>query len=164
MARTILGIDIGLSGAIAVVNDDGEVEAIHDMPCLDGAGPAGRRAICAPLLVSVIFKTHATLAFVERVGARPGEGPSGAFAFGHSAGIVAGILASAGIPAFLITPSAWKRTVGIPPGRDGAKDAARAEAIRRWPSKADLFARKRDDGRAEACLIAVAGLQREGRR
>lgn len=51
--------------------------------------------------------------------------------------------------------------VGIPPGKDGAKDAARSEAIRRWPDKASLFARKSDDGRAEAALIAVAGLTNE---
>jgi hypothetical protein len=44
--------------------------------------------------------------------------------------------------------------------RNRAKDAARSEAIRRWPSKAGLFARKMDDGRAEAALIAVAGLAR----
>jgi hypothetical protein len=56
----------------------------------------------------------------------------------------------------------WKRAVGIPPGKDGAKDAARSEAIRRWPQKADLFARVKDDGRAEAALIAVAGISRIG--
>ncbi|MGO9773700.1 MAG: hypothetical protein ACLPSW_29975 [Roseiarcus sp.] len=58
-------------------------------------------------------------------------------------------------------PGAWKRAVGIAPGKDRAKDAARTKAIRRWPAKAPLFARKRDDGRAEAALIAVAGLMRE---
>ena len=42
------------------------------------------------------------------------------------------------------------------------KDAARSEAIRRRPAKADLFARLKDDGRAEAALIAIAGMQREG--
>jgi crossover junction endodeoxyribonuclease RuvC len=61
-----------------------------------------------------------------------------------------------------LTPPSWKRAVGIPPGKDGTKDAARSEAIRRWPHKAELFARVRDDGRAEAALIAVAGLAKEG--
>jgi hypothetical protein len=58
----------------------------------------------------------------------------------------------------------WKRIVGIPPGKEGAKDAARSEAIRRWPDKAAWFARVKDHGRAEAALIGWAGLQREGRR
>jgi hypothetical protein len=51
-------------------------------------------------------------------------------------------------------------TRGLAPGRLGAKDAARSEAIRRWPALAGLFARVKDDGRAEACLIGWAGLQR----
>jgi crossover junction endodeoxyribonuclease RuvC len=46
----------------------------------------------------------------------------------------------------------------------GAKDAARSEAIRRWPDKAAWFARVKDHGRAEAALIGRAGLQREARR
>jgi crossover junction endodeoxyribonuclease RuvC len=54
-----------------------------------------------------------------------------------------------------------ERAVGLPPGREGVKDAARSEAIRCWPGKAGLFARVKDDGRAEAALIAVAGLKRE---
>ena len=163
-APLILGVDVGLSGAIAVVDANGELIAVHDMPCLEGAGPAGRRAICPPLLAEIIAQSHASKAFVERVGARPGEGPAGAFAFGHSAGIIAGILASALIPAALLTPPQWKRLVGIPRGSDGAKDAARAEAIRRWPAKASWFARKKDDGRAEAALIAVAGMMWEATR
>jgi hypothetical protein len=40
------------------------------------------------------------------------------------------------------------------------KDMARSNAINRWPSKAQLFARKMDDGRAEAALIGLAGLLR----
>ena len=60
-----------------------------------------------------------------------------------------------------MTPPSWKRLVGIAPGKDGAKDAARSEAIRRWPAQAGLFARVKDDGRAEAALIALAGLVRK---
>jgi hypothetical protein len=37
---------------------------------------------------------------------------------------------------------------------------ARSNAINRWPGKAELFKRKMDDGRAEAALIALAGLLR----
>jgi crossover junction endodeoxyribonuclease RuvC len=62
-----------------------------------------------------------------------------------------------------LTPPTWKRAVGIAPGKDGAKDAARSEAIRRWPHQAEFFARVKDDGRAEAALIAVAGLSKAGK-
>ena len=83
-------------------------------------------------------------------------------AFGRSKGVIEGVCAAAGVPVAFITPSSWKRAIGIPPGKDGAKDAARSEAIRRWPGQAGLFARVKDDGRAEAALIAVAGLLRKG--
>ena len=123
----------------------------------------GRRAVNAPLLTEIIALSRATRAYVEYVGARPGEGAVGAFAFGRSRGVVEGVLAALSIPVTFLTPPTWKRLVGIPPGKEGAKDAARSEAIRRWPEKAALFARVKDDGRAEAALIAIAGLMREGR-
>ena len=105
---------------------------------------------------------QAAMAYVEFVGARPGEGPTGAFAFGRSRGVIEGVCAAAGLPVAFLTPAHWKRLVGIAPGKEGAKDAARAEAIRRWPAHASLFARVKDDGRAESALIAVAGLVRAG--
>jgi crossover junction endodeoxyribonuclease RuvC len=101
---------------------------------------------------------------VENVGARPGEGAVGAFAFGRSTGVVEGVLSALSIPATHIAPASWKRAVGLPAGRDAAKDAARAEAIRRWPGRAAMFARVKDDGRADAALIGLAGLMREATR
>jgi hypothetical protein len=38
-----LGIDIGVQGAIAIVDQSGALVEIHDMPLLK-EGPAGRRA------------------------------------------------------------------------------------------------------------------------
>jgi hypothetical protein len=80
-----LGIDIGVQGAIAIVDQSGALGEIHDMPVLRD-GPAGRRAINAPLLASIIFASHATVAFVESVNARHGEGAVGAFCFGRARG------------------------------------------------------------------------------
>ena len=158
----ILGIDIGACGAIAMLGLAGELLDVVDMPVLND-GPSGRRAVNPPLLAEIVFKSHASKAYVELVGARPGEGAVGAFAFGRSRGVVEGVLGACAVPAAHIAPASWKRAVGLPAGRQGAKDAARSEAIKRWPAKAALFARVKDDGRAEAALIAVAGLMREGR-
>jgi hypothetical protein len=54
----ILGIDIGVQGAAAVLDQSGALVAVHDMPTLQD-GPAGRRTVNAPLLASNIFKSHA---------------------------------------------------------------------------------------------------------
>ena len=67
-----LGIDIGISGAVAMLSDVGDLLEIHDMPTLQD-GPAGRRAVNAPLLASIIFASHATAAFVESVSAGQGK-------------------------------------------------------------------------------------------
>ncbi|MGJ0533834.1 hypothetical protein [Methylocystis sp.] len=158
----VIGIDIGARGALALLSPTGELIEVADMPILRD-GPANRPNVNAPLLASIVRRWQASQAFVEYVGARPKEGPTGAFAFGRSKGVIEGVCASAGLPVAFLTPPVWKRAVGIPPGKDGAKDAARSEAIRRWPGQAALFARVKDDGRAEAALIGLAGLLRDRR-
>jgi hypothetical protein len=158
-----LGVDIGSRGAVSLLAlRAGMVDLLEvfDMPCLLD-GPAGRRAVNAPLLAEIIATSHASKSYVELVGARPGEGAVGAFAFGRSRGVVEGVLGALGVPIVHIAPASWKRAVGLSAGRDGAKDAARSAAIARWPAKAALFARVKDDGRAESALIGVAGLLRE---
>ena len=155
----IIGIDPGIDGAVAVLTPAGELVEVIDMPTLaDGA--KGRRAVNAALLASVVYRSGATKAFCELVGPRPGDGHAGAFGFGRSRGIIEGVLAAAGVPVEMIAPASWKRAAGIAPGKEN-KDSARSVAISRWPSKADLFARKLDCDRAEAALIAAAGLKRE---
>lgn len=160
-ASCILGVDIGRTGAVARLTAEGDLLDVADLPTLND-GPKGRPAVNAALLAPIVRAWAPTCAFVELVNARPGEAPSGAFAFGRCRGLIEGVLAAQCIPVTFLTPPAWKKTIGIPPGRD-MKDAARSEAIRRWPAQADLFARVMDDGRAEAVLIGLAGILR-GRR
>jgi crossover junction endodeoxyribonuclease RuvC len=159
--ENIIGIDVGAKGALALLSPAGVLLGVEDMPVLRD-GPAKRPNVNAPLLAAIIYRWHASRVFVEFVGARPGEGPTGAFAFGRSKGVIEGVCAAVGLPVAFLTPPTWKRAIGIPPGKDGAKDAARSEAIRRWPDRAELFARVKDDGRAEAALIGLAGLMRDG--
>jgi crossover junction endodeoxyribonuclease RuvC len=71
------------------------------------------------------------------------------------------VTAALGVPIVFLTPPTWQRIAEIPPGVEN-KDIARA--IAKWPAHAELFARKREVDRAEAALIAVAGLKREGGR
>lgn len=162
-SRVVLGIDPGVSGAIAVMSPTGDLLDVFDMPIL-ADGSKGRSTVNAPLLAAIIRETGATTAFVEFVGARPGEGAVGAFAFGRCRGVIEGVTAALGLPTVFLTPPTWKRAVGIPPGAAGAKDAARSQVVRRWPALASKFARVKDDGRAEAALIALAGLMRDAQK
>lgn len=159
MTALVIGTDPGLGGALALLTSDGALVDLDDMPVLQD-GAAGRRTINAPLLAARVRAWGAGQAFCELVGPRPGEGAVGAFGFGRSRGIIEGVLGAQGVPVVMLTPAWWKRRVDIGPGAD-RKDEARSKAIARWPAMADRFARKKDDGRAEAALIGVAGLQRE---
>jgi crossover junction endodeoxyribonuclease RuvC len=112
----VIAIDIGISGALALLDAEKRLLGVDDLPVLVD-GPASRRTINGALLAELVFKSHATRAFVESVGPRPGEGPVGAFAFGRSRGIVEGVLAAAGVPVIWLAPAQWKRLVGIPPAK-----------------------------------------------
>jgi crossover junction endodeoxyribonuclease RuvC len=96
----IVGVDIGTAGALALLTPDGDLVEVADMPVLRD-GPKGRPTVNAPLLAALVYRWHAKQAFVEYVGARPGEGAVGAFAFGRSRGVVEGVLAACGVPATL---------------------------------------------------------------
>lgn len=147
----ILGIDIGVSGAIAWLDDTGACAAVSDMPVVAGiASPHGLVQHLTTMLRDHARPRHA---YVERAQAMPRQGVVSMFTYGQSFGTVLGVLASYEIPYTLVSPSQWKRAFGLI-GRD--KDAARALAQQWFP--AAPLARKRDHGRAEALLIARWGL------
>ena len=51
----IIGIDIGATGALALVSPDGELLEVEDMPILRD-GPAGRPNVNAPLLSAIVSR------------------------------------------------------------------------------------------------------------
>lgn len=155
----ILGVDPGLNGAVALVDHDtAQCLRVWDMPALESSDGRGRQ-VNAYMLADIVNEAidladgHRNLfAHVEKVGAMPGQGVSSMFKFGHSAGVVAGVLGGLYIRAQLIRPTAWKRHHGLT-GRD--KDAARYLAINLFPEMLSELKRKKDVDRAEAILLAA---------
>jgi hypothetical protein len=156
----IIGVDPGVTGALALLTDKGDLLDVLDMPSL-ADGTKGRSTVNSPLLASMLAKWHARAVFCEFVSARPTDGSVQAFAFGRCRGAVEGVCGALSLPISLITPQSWKRLHDIPPGDQ--KDLARSKAIAKWPAMAERFARKLDHNRAESALIGLAGLMREGR-
>jgi crossover junction endodeoxyribonuclease RuvC len=68
-------------------------------------------------------------------------------------GQLLGILTALAIPYTVVPPVVWKRALMVPAG----KSAARARASQLLPAAAGYWARVKDDGRAEAALIALYG-------
>ena len=142
----IVGIDPGISGAVAWVSDEGFLLSAMDMPTLS---VNGKMKVNPHILASDLSFRKPKIAVIEDVGAMPGQGVSSMFNFGYSAGILAGVCAGLGIPTVFYRPAVWKRQAGVP----ADKGAARQMAQRLWPGSR-AFDRVKDHGRAEAALLA----------
>lgn len=154
---SIVGVDPGLSGAIAVLGLDGQL-TITDMPTVTVQRKGRDKREIDPAALAAIIRgvTAPAVTWIERVGAIPGQGVSSMFAFGRAVGVVEGVLAASGVPVSYVAPAVWKRALHVPSGKDGA----RLRASQLLPAYAAEWRRARDDGGAEAALIALYGLGR----
>lgn len=150
----VVGIDPGLTGALALLDGERCME-LEDMPVADGR-------VSAPILGDLLLGWgeaygHEMRVILEDVAARPGQGVSSMFKFGRCVGAVEGVVGSLTLPLVYVTPARWKRSAGLT-GRE--KDASRRKALELWPERHRQLARKKDNGRAEALLIARFGAVR----
>ena len=148
----VIGIDPGISGAIAIFEDE-KLNCVVDMPTLKiASGKTMKSHISAIALVDILdgWSPNEAHVVIEKVGAMPGQGVTSMFNFGRSAGIIEGVVAAMHFPSTYVTPASWTKAVG----RAAGKDASRMRAMELFPAKADLFKRAKDDGRADAALIA----------
>ena len=86
-AQTIIGIDPGAHGAISVLNENGDLLEVFDMPSTPEAN--GRTATSAPLLAGILARACAR-GLCEFVGARPTDAKVAAFSFGRARGVIEG--------------------------------------------------------------------------
>ncbi len=146
----MMGLDPGLKGGIAFY-DGTNVNALS-IPIKKASGK-GNEIIWPQLVHDIemgVMIHGADHAFLERVGARPGQGVSSMFKFGTVWGGLRGILATLKIPVTLVTPQQWKKAVGV----GAEKKAAIARACDLFPASANDL---KKDGPAEAALIAWYG-------
>lgn len=151
--RVTIGVDPGLSGALYTLVD-GEPGRFLDMPTVEFGNSREVDAAAVACWIRDVRKEHAgawICAVMERVSARPGDGGTSAFRFGEGSGALRGVFQTLGIPLERVVPAVWKRSLGLL-GTD--KDAARQLALAVYPSEANALKRKKDDGRADALLIA----------
>ncbi len=106
----IIGIDPGLSGAIAILEHK-KVLNIFDMPVMS-EGKKNKKQLNSALLVSLlrenIVKDQEAVVVVEQVNAMPGQGVTSMFNFGQTFGAIKGICAALELPIFLSDPQSGK--------------------------------------------------------
>lgn len=149
----ILGIDPGLSGAVAIL-DDGQLVEIVDIEATES------RINCAHL-ASLIHKHQPEFAICELVSSRPGQGVTSTFTFGHALGSITGVLAALGVPYLLIRPQSWQGHFGI---QSSSKDKGIhkqeiADIAQSLYPAASLYGPRGGlrDGRSDALLLAHYG-------
>lgn len=161
----IVGIDPGLSGALALIDEQYRFIACEDIPTM-ARGKTKKRKVNVPELARIIREWEPSLGVLELVtgaigkpgricphcGMRKNVGAASGFNFGHTAGAIEATIAALGFPYVLMSPQVWKRKAGLL-GTD--KEASRAKAIELWPGAP--LSRKKDHARAEALLIARFG-------
>ena len=152
-----LGIDPGLSGALAVIETYNGAPALIDAIDMPAVGTGAKARVDIIAAAQWIAKHSPSTAYVERAQAFPGQGASSGFSYGRAVGALEAVVALCSIPLILVEASIWKRKLHLP-GKD--KEAARQKALQLFPKQHALLARKKDHGRAEAALIAVASLER----
>jgi hypothetical protein len=138
----IIGIDPGKSGAIALLDTDDMQVKTYDMPgtldekmgLISAFGPVKCCWLERPFFPRMIgIKNAVTIAV----------------AYGE----LKACLFFGGVPTFEVDPSAWKKTMRL----STDKNASRALASQYFPDCSDQWKRVKDDGRAEAALIAHYG-------
>jgi crossover junction endodeoxyribonuclease RuvC len=158
-----LGIDPGLDGALALYDPSRGTLDVRDMPTatLPKAGGSGKRREIDVFALAVLLDgwSHLRLrAFIEQVGPTPQMGVTSAFSFGGSFWAARMACAAHFIPTELVGPQRWKRALVVKGGADKT-DAVRGRASELLPHHCHFWTRAKDDGRAEAALIALFGSQ-----
>lgn len=151
----VAGIDVGVTGALALLSTQQGFLSVHDLPTHQLAvGKKIRTELDMTSLRLLLLSNPIDHVFIEKVASRPQQGVSSTFKFGFSAGSVYGLLVGLQLPVSYLQPQQWQRAVNVGP----TPDAGRRRAGELYPTAAEHLTLKKHAGRADAILIAHAGL------
>jgi crossover junction endodeoxyribonuclease RuvC len=156
MTPVILGIDPGMFGAVAALDQGGELIMVADLPIISDRSLKWVNGSELQSLILGALQGRGAAAIVERVSAMPKQGVASSFQFGVGFGSVLSVLQALHIRIEFVTPAVWKKSYGL--SKDKNASLHRARLL--FPG-ADLHLAKHD-GRAEALLIARYSLNRAG--
>ena len=156
MIDYFVGIDPGTYGAFAILDRDGRLESVVDLPTY---GPEPVAADVAALLEAVAPAGEVFVGLEE-----PFPAPAGARGSimnqGIGYGILLGVVGAGMYRHERIKPADWKRELGLPLSMKLSaaekKRNSREHAARLWPEMAHRWEKASQDGRAEAALIGEA--------
>lgn len=148
MPGRIVGIDGGVSGAVALVSD--RESKVFDMP-LARPGTKARLELDLPGFTTLLSRLSPDRVWFERGQGVMRQSAPRAYNYGFVNGEMVGVTAVLHIPYRFVEPAEWKRTLKL---IHKSKESSRSMAIELFPALAGQLLRKQDHGRAEALLIA----------
>ena len=153
----ILGIDPGLNGCLAFMDDE---LLVYDSPTIEiTRNGKNKRQIDLQELLAILKLWPVEHCYLENVNAMPGQGVSSMFQMGRGYGQIEMALAACKVPVTYITPQVWKKALAVPKDKDGARQRA-SQLMPQWAHNWPL---KKHSDRAEAALIALYGKQKRGK-
>ena len=156
-----IGIDPGLTGAIAVINSVGRLVGVWETPLI--RLKKIRRKTYSDvggmlhLLQGIVANSNdAVVAGIENVhggvfGSNRKQGASSAFSFGRNFGVWEGLLTALDVTIYKIAPQTWKKAMHLTALDGKGESIIKAKAL--YP-EADLTLKKHHN-RAEAILISA---------
>lgn len=158
MRHYYLGVDPGKTGALALVR--GSNVEVYDLPTIKiKVGNKNTTKYDIPALKRILTnikhdcRKGSIHVVIESLHAMPINGSIANFSLGTSFGMLETAMVFMGFSVEYVPPQRWKKDIGIAAGSD--KHASRLSASKLFPDHSDLFSRVKDDGRADAALMAV---------
>lgn len=151
----LIGVDPGAKGCLVALSAADFSYIDHLQMPLDASSRVDGFAVAAWLL-ELSARHCIASAYIEKVGARPRQGVCSAFSFGHSVGVIVGVLSDLRVSTTAITPQAWKKAAGL---IGTEKDASRIKALESYPQIKDLQKKGKGQALADAIYICRAGAE-----
>jgi crossover junction endodeoxyribonuclease RuvC len=150
----VIGIDPGVRGGLAIIDlNDGAAPQVVDAIDIPVTGIGAKERVDVLAVRAWIVTHQPQHAYIERAQAMPKQGASSGFKYGRAVGALETVLPCCEIPTTIVGPSAWKKFHHL---HGGDKEGGRQRALQLFPAAHSMLARKKDHGRAEAALIALA--------
>lgn len=153
--RFIVGIDPGASGAICVLNNDGTIFAVYDMPVNKETsqkrvkakkGSEDRNGKEVKTVLKVQTKTtidnvalfnlipQGCAIALEQVAAMPGQGVTSMFSFGSTFGAIKMAAEVKGDTVKMVRPNEWQKFYGLTMSKEEKGDAKKSEVTKKHKS------------------------------
>lgn len=159
---TTIGIDCGLSGAMAYYDHKSGALLIEDMPTYRTTVGKTKRQRIDDLALLRYFEMAALRGadrvVIEQQWDRPGQ--RGMFAMGVAFGLVRMACISARLPIDEVPPQTWKRILRVPGGKDADDEMIMRRADDMLPAYSDQWRGPKGGrllDRAEAAMLAYYG-------